>query len=102
MQKWPYAKLTHLSVEHFQFNPKRDDSPKKREYLTVEVVFPSASENSVMFFDHFAKEYRSKRSELDQYLERLAAEGWKLTLAGPVFEGKSYLFRRFDFRRTIE
>lgn len=96
MQKWPYADFKYLSVGHFR-------SPvQKYEYLTLEAVFPSASENAVMFFDHYANEYKSQRSELDEYLLKLGADGWKLNISGDKFEGKSYLFRRLQFRRAIK
>ena len=73
---------------------------QKRESLTVEAVF--VSENAVMFFDHYTKEYKRQRSELDQYLEKLGADGWKLTTTGNFHDGRSYRFRRFHFRRAIE
>jgi hypothetical protein len=57
--------------------------------------------NVVMFFDHYAKEYKGQRSELDEYLEKLGADGWKLTSTGH-YDGKAYQFRRYHFRRAIE
>lgn len=99
MQKWPYAGITYLAVDHLPFTPQQNHPAQKREYLTVEAIF--ASETTVMFFDHYAKQYNGQRSELDVYLDKLDADGWKLTVAGDLFEGKGYQFRRFQFRRTI-
>jgi hypothetical protein len=93
MQEWPYADIAYLNVEHFR------SIPQKREYLTVEAVF--VSENAVMFFDHYRKEYKRQRSELDEYLQKLGADGWKLTTAGNMVDGKAYRFRRYHFRRAI-
>jgi len=95
MQKWPYVDIGYVNVEHFRSTPKN----QKWEYLTVEAVF--ASENIVQFFDHYAKEYKSQRSELDEYLVKLGADRWKLTTAG-MFDGKKFQFRRYQFRREIE
>ena len=99
MQKWPYADIAYLNVQHFRAIPPKNDKMQKMEYHTVETVF--VSDNAVMFFDHYAKEYRKERSELDAYLEQLDADGWKLTGAGPMFDGKGYRFRRYHFRRAI-
>ena len=101
MQKWPYADFAYLNIDHFQFTPKKNARSQKREYLTLEAVFVPASE-AVMFFDHYAKVYRRQRSELDAYLEKLVADGWKLTFVGNMFDGKTYQFRRYQFRRVIE
>ena len=62
---------------------------QKRESLTVEAVF--VSENAVMFFDHYTKEYKRQRSELDEYLQKLGADGWKLATAGNMVDGKAYV-----------
>ena len=99
MQKWPYADIGYINVEHFRSTPKKDDPAQKWQYLMVEAVF--VSENAAMFFDHYAKEYKKQRSELDEYLARLDADGWKLTTAG-VYEGKAYQFRQYQFRRAVE
>src|SRR5919109_3036767 len=48
MQKWPYADIGYINVEHFRSTPKKNDPAQKREYLTVEAVF--GSENAVMFY----------------------------------------------------
>lgn len=98
MQKWPYADFGYINVEHFR-KPQKNDPVQKREYLTVEAVF--VSENAVMFFDHYAKEYKKQRSELNTYLQKLGADGWKLTTAGNMVDGKTYRFRRYQFRRAI-
>jgi len=100
MQKWPYTGMKYLGVDHFR-KPQLNDPTQKREYLTVEAVFVPDSVN-VMFFDHYAKEYRGQKSELDEYLEKLDADGWKLTVAGDLFSGKGYQFRRYHFRRIVE
>ena len=102
MQNWPYVNFTYLNIEHFLFKPPKSDLARMWEYLTVEAVFPSTSESGVMFFDHYAGEYKSQRNEFNEYLEKLNADGWKLTMSGPLFEGKSYFFRRLKFRRIIE
>jgi hypothetical protein len=58
------------------------------EYLFVEAMFvldpqdPQELSNRVMFFDHYAKEYRGQKSDLDHYFAKLTAEGWELTM-GP-------------------
>ena len=36
MQKWPYADIGYLNVEHFRSTPKKNDPAQKWEYLTVE------------------------------------------------------------------
>jgi hypothetical protein len=100
MQKWPYVDFLSLNVEHFRSTPQKNDAAQKWEYLTVEAVF--VSQSAVMFFDHYTKEYKGQRSELDAYLEKLGADGWKLTIAGNVHDGKAYRFRRYEFRRAIE
>ena len=46
MQKWPYAGITYLAVDHFPFAPQQNHPAQKREYLKVEVVL--VSENTVM------------------------------------------------------
>jgi hypothetical protein len=99
MQKWPYADFGYLGAEQLHFmTPKANPT---REYLTVEAVFPAGSEISVMFFDHYTKEYKGKSSEFDEYLENLNADRWKLTLADNFFIGKGYRCRRYHFRRVI-
>ena len=87
MQKWPYVDFGYLNVEHIRFMPQKNDPAQKWEYLTVEAVFVLVSENAVMFFDHYTKEYKGQRSELDEYLEKLGVDGGKLTLAGNVYDG---------------
>ena len=99
VKKWPYANFAYLGADHLSFMPQKNSSVQKREYLTVEAVFVPGSEK-VMFFDHYAKEYKQQRSELDGYLEKLGAEGWKLT-SNSWFDGKSYQFRRYLFRRAV-
>ena len=101
MQKWPYADFAYLNVDHLRSIPQKNDPLQKREYLTVEAVFPAGSEISVMFFDHYTKQYKGKSSEFDEYLENLNADGWKLTLADNFFIGKGYRCRRYHFRRVI-
>jgi hypothetical protein len=100
MQKWPYVNFGYLNVEQFR-KPQKNDPPQKREYLTVEAVFVPASEN-VMFFEHYTKGYKGQKSELDEYLEKLGADGWKLTFAGNLYEGRGYQFRRYHFRRAVQ
>lgn len=100
MQKWPYADFGYINGEQFR-KPQKNDPVQKREYLTVEAVFIPASE-TVMFFDHYTKEYKRQRSELDEYLQKLGADGWKLTTTGNMVDGKAYRFRRYHFRRVIE
>jgi hypothetical protein len=46
MQKWPYADIGYINVEHFRSTPKKNDPVQKWEYLTVEAVF--VSENAVI------------------------------------------------------
>jgi hypothetical protein len=46
MQKWPYADIAYLNVDHFRSILQKNDPVQKREYLTVEAVF--VSENAVM------------------------------------------------------
>jgi hypothetical protein len=101
MQKWPYVNFAYLNVEHLWLMPLMDASAPKWENLTVEAVFSPVSEN-IMFFDHYTKELKSKRSEFDKYLKKLGEDGWKLTLSGNLFDGKTYQFRRYRFRRSIE
>src|SRR5689334_15365348 len=100
MQKWPFADFGYMHGERFH-KPQKNDPLQKREYLTVEAVFIPASE-TVLFLDHYSKEYKQQRNELDQYFEKLAAEGWKLTLASNMLDGKAYYFRRYQFRRIKE
>jgi hypothetical protein len=100
VKKWPYANFAYLGVDRLSFMPQINSLKHKREYLTVEAVFVPSSEK-VMFFDHYAKEYKKQRSELDEYLEKLGTDGWKLT-SNSWFEEKSYQFRRYLFRRAIE
>ncbi len=58
------------------------------EYRFVEAVFlidpqnPQTLSDRVMFFDHYAKEYKGQKSELDNYFTKLTGEGWELTM-GP-------------------
>jgi len=101
MQKWPYADIGYLGVEQLHFMPQKDNPKQKREYLTVEAVFPAISENAVLFFDHYTKEYKGQRNEFDEYLEKLNADGGKLTFVGNFFIGKGYKSRRYHFRRAI-
>jgi hypothetical protein len=55
------------------------------EYMSVEALFvpdpqdPRQLSDRVMFFDHYTREYRGQRSDLDQFFAKLTAEGWKLT-----------------------
>ena len=100
MQKWPYGNIAYLNVEHFRSMPQKQDPAQTWEYLTVEAVFVPVSEKA-MFFDHYTKEYKGQRSELDEYLEKVGADGWKLTTTG-VFDGKVYQFRRYHFSRASE
>jgi hypothetical protein len=99
MQKWPYAELAHIDVQYFRSMPKKNDPGQKWEHLTIEAIF--VSEDTVMFFDHYAKEYKRRRSEIDEYLEKLGADGWKLTTTGTMLDGKGYQFRRYQFRRAM-
>ena len=98
MQKWPYADFTHINVEYFR-KPQQNQPAQIPEYLMVEAVFVPDSE-VVMFFDHYAKEYRQQRAELDAYLEKLSVDSWKLTDAGSMVNGKGYHLRRYHFRRV--
>ena len=97
-QKWPYADFTHINVEYFR-HPQKHQPAQKPEYLMVEAVFVPGSE-VVMFFDHYVKEYKRQKDELDAYLDKLGADGWKLTDAGSMVDGKGYHFRRYHFRRV--
>ena len=87
MQKSPYVEIGYLNVEHVRSMFVKS-SAAKWEYLTVEARFIPHSENAVIFFDHYAKEYKS--------LAELSAEGWKLTIAvsNDEYGGKVYMFRR--------
>ena len=98
MQNWPYAEFAHINVEYFR-NPQKNNPAKTWEHLTVDAIF--VSENAVLFFDHHANQYKKQRSELDEYLEDLGTDGWRLT-SNSWFEGKAYQFRRYLFRRAIE
>jgi len=84
-----------ISGSFFGISTLRKEYPKMEnallrdwEYLFVEAMFvldpqkPPGLSNRVMFFDHYAKEYRGQRSDLDNYFAKLSAEGWKLTM-GP-------------------
>lgn len=71
---------------------------QKREYLTVEAVFGLVSETAVMYFDHYTKEYKGQRRELDEYLEKLRVDGWKLTIASNICDRGTYQCRRYHFR----
>ena len=99
MKQWPYAKFTYLGADYVPFMPNKNSSTYKREYLTVEAVFVPGSAK-VVFFDHYANEFKKQRSELDEYLEKLWTDGWKLT-SNSWFDGKSYQFRRYLFRRAV-
>ena len=99
MQKWPYADFTHINVEHFRAKLRKSDPMQSWDHLMVEAVFVSG--NTVQFFDHYVQEYKSQRSELDEYLQKVTADGWKLTFTGK-FEGNKYQFRRYQFRRESE
>jgi hypothetical protein len=69
---------------------------QKWEYLNVETRSLPASGSAVMFFDHYAKEYKGQKSDLDTYFVKLNTEGWKLTMA--LYDDSRtnhvYLFRR--------
>ncbi len=69
---------------------------QKWEYLNVETKSLPASRNAVMFFDHYAKEYKGRKSDLDTYFVKLSTQGWKLTMAfyDDSHANKVYLFRR--------
>lgn len=99
MQTWPNADLTHINVEHFRSTSGKHDLRQRWDYLVVEAVF--VSENTVQFFDHYVKEYGSQRSQLDEYLKKLGADGWMLTISAQ-FNGKRYRFRRYQFRKVFE
>ena len=96
LQKWPFADIAYLNVEHFR---SKHHAGQKWEYLSVQAVF--VSENTVQFFDHYAKKYKRQRSELDEYLQKLGVDGWKLTTI-TNHEGKKYQSRRYQFRRAME
>ena len=98
MQTWPYADFAHIHVEYFR-KLQKNNAAQTWEYLTVETVF--VSENTIMFFDHYAKEYKKQRSELDAYFANVSADGWQLTYAGSMVNGKGYQFRRYHFRRGV-
>jgi len=70
---------------------------KEWEHLTVEVRFFPDSKN-IMFFDHYANEYRTQNSELDQYLAKLGVDGWKQVMGlGSVQDRphvKGYIYKR--------
>lgn len=95
MQTWPFTDIAYLNVEHFR---SRHSAAQKWEHRTVEAVF--VSETTVQFFDHNLKEYKNKRNELDEYLQRLSVDSWKLTYAGSMVNGKGYQFRRYHFQRA--
>jgi hypothetical protein len=97
MQKWPYADFAHINVAYFR-NLQKSNPAQIWEHLTVETVI--VSENAVMFFDHYANEYKKQRSELDDYFVQVNADGWKLTHAGSTVNGKGYQVRRYHFRRV--
>ncbi|HSL28979.1 MAG TPA: hypothetical protein VK900_07255 [Anaerolineales bacterium] len=99
MQTWPYADFTHIDVEHFRSRSKKDDPLQRWDYLLVEAVL--VSENTVQFFDHYLQEYKSQRNELDEYLQKLGTDGWKLIFSSK-FDGKQYQFRRYQFRRELK
>ncbi len=69
---------------------------RKWEYLNVEARFLPTSKSAVMFFDHYAKEYKGRKSDLDHYFTRLNLEGWKLTMAfhDDRQSSNAYVFRR--------
>ncbi|HKY53792.1 MAG TPA: hypothetical protein VJM08_05760 [Anaerolineales bacterium] len=102
MQKWPYSDFGYVGVEPLYFMSQRDNPKQKREYLTVEAVFSTGSENAVLFFDHYTKLHKGQRSEFDEYLDTLNADGWKLTYAGNFSIGRGFKFRRYHFRRVVE
>jgi hypothetical protein len=102
MHEWPYADFNYLNLEHLGALPRQQDLAQKWEYLAVELVLPAPSSHSVMFFDHYAGEYKSQRSELSEYLDKLSSDGWKLTSAGALLKGKAFLFRRIQFRRRLD
>ena len=58
------------------------------DYLFVETMFvidpqnPQELSDRVLFFDHYAKEFRGRRSDLDHYFAKLTSEGWELAM-GP-------------------
>ncbi len=69
---------------------------RKWEYLNVETRSLPASRNAVMFFDHYAKEYKGRKSDLDNYFVKLGTEGWKLAMAfhDDAHSSNAYVFRR--------
>jgi hypothetical protein len=72
-------------------------SVKNWEHRTVEVRILPDSQN-VMFFDHYAKQYREQKSDLDHYLAKLHADGWKQIMGLWPFQAnpniKIYVFKR--------
>ncbi|HEX5808935.1 MAG TPA: hypothetical protein VFY25_09740 [Anaerolineales bacterium] len=101
MQKWPYSDFGYINNEHGRFMAQQKDLVQKWEYLVVEVLFLPSSE-MVSFFDHYTKEHKSQQNELDAYLEKLRADGWKLATAGNMFDGRAYRFKRAKFRRAVD
>ena len=97
MQKWPVADFTHINVEYFRFTSERNTPAPIWEYLTVQAVF--VAEDTVQFFDHYLNQYKRQRSELDAYLQKLAADGWKL-ISNHWADRTSYQFREYSFRRA--
>ena len=75
----------------------KDSVQGKWEYFIVEARLVRGSQN-VMFFDHYTHEYMAKKSDLDNYLAKLKAEGWEQTLRLWTLDinpdQKSYIFRR--------
>jgi hypothetical protein len=69
---------------------------QKWEYRSLETRSVPDSQNTIMFFDHYAKEYKGQRSDLDNYFVKLGAEGWKLTMRSYEVNDnrKIYVFRR--------
>ena len=100
MLKWPYADMGYLSVEHWRSIPHKDDPAQTWEYLTIQAVF--VSDHAVLFFDEYAKEYKRQRAELDEFLERLGVDGWKLTTSINKLNASVYQFRQYHFRREIK
>ena len=66
----------------------------RSEHLRLEVRFLPASQTALLFFDHYAKQFMSQKSDLDHYFAKLGAEGWKLTGYDTQGETKLYMFRR--------
>jgi hypothetical protein len=97
MQKWPFADFTHINVEYFRFSSEKSTPAPMWEYLTVQAVF--VAEDTVQFFDHYLNQYKRQRSELDAYLQKLAADGWKL-ISNHWADRTSYQFREYSFRRA--